>query len=300
MRRKACFAFAAALLASLLMPKAAAAKDFPESVLATDPLAAAARPGVPAGMNGAFEYGNYALAHDDVDSFYFRLSGSPVIFAIGDSFALGGDFESILMCGPVSAGDTPANIAAFWMNAVQFQYGVYASLALPLQGRPRLLAEYARTSQHDLRAQYSQVSYDLLIGGVAAPELALGPVSLRSSLRAGYGSLFAFWHSSLAQPRMSWMLLPSAEAEFPLGLCSLVARVYPELFIDRYSSSLDADWFAEAGAAFVEGGDSTELLLTLYGTRDSEMLAGAAHPTFELGLALRFSFGRARPEGSGR
>jgi hypothetical protein len=88
MRRKA-FALTAALLAGLLMPKAATAKDFPESVLAVDPLAAASNRGIPAGLGGAFEYGNYLLAHDDVDSFYLRTSLTPVIFTVGDDFALG-------------------------------------------------------------------------------------------------------------------------------------------------------------------------------------------------------------------
>lgn len=289
-----------AAIALLACPRLAFGKIFPLPVAAADPLAAASRPGLPAGMDGAFEYGNYAFAHDDVDSFYFRLSASPVVFDLGDTFALGANFESILMCGPVPATDTPVNIAAFWMNAVQFQYGLYASLALPLPGRPHLLAEYSRTSQHDLRPQYSQVSYDLLMGGVAWPEYGLGPVALRSYVRAGYGSLFAFWQSALPQPRISWLLMPSAEAELPLGGFSIVARLYPDIFIDRYTKHLDADWFAEAGAAIVKCGESTELLLTLYATRDSELLAGAVHPAFEFGLSVRFSYDRARAAAENR
>lgn len=295
------YAAIAVVIALIACPRLACAKIFPVPVAAADPLAAASRPGVPAGMDGAFEYGNYAFAHDDIDSFYFRLSASPVFFDLGNVFALGGNFESILMCGPVPASDTPVNIADFWMNAVQFQYGLYASLALPLPGRPHLLAEYSRTSQHDLRPQYSQVSYDLLIGGVAPPEFSLGPVSLRTYVRAGYGSLLAFWQSSLPQPRISWLLMPSAEAELPLGAVSVVARAYPDIFVDRYTKLIDADWFAEAGVALVKGGESTELLMTLYDTRDSELLVDPvtggriAHPTFEFGLAVRFSYDRAHP-----
>ena len=121
--------FVAAAL--FLAPAAASAKDFPEALLAVDPLAAAARPGIPAGMGGAFEYGNYLFAHDYVDSFYLRSSLSPVIFDGGSDFALGALYETDLLCGPVGAGQTAANIAAFWMNAVQFEYGLYASLAMP-------------------------------------------------------------------------------------------------------------------------------------------------------------------------
>ena len=276
-------------------PRLAFCKIFPLPAAVADPLSAASSQGLPAGMDGAFEYGNYAFSHDDIDSFYFRLGGSPVFFTLGDAFALGGNFESILMCGPVPSSDTPANIADFWMNAVQFQYGLYASLALPLPGAPHLLAEYSRTSQHDLRPQYSQVSYDLLAGGIAPSEFSLGPVLCRSCVRAGYGSLFGFWQSALAQPRISWFLMPSIEAELPLGGFRAVARAYPDIFIDRYTDQVDADWFAEAGVAFVKGGDSTELLLTLYDSRNSELLAYAVHPTFEFGLTARFSYDRASP-----
>jgi hypothetical protein len=44
-------------------------------------LAAAAAVGLPAGTGTSLEYGGYALAHDDYDSFYFRLSASPVLLA---------------------------------------------------------------------------------------------------------------------------------------------------------------------------------------------------------------------------
>ena len=294
----------AAAFALFAFVRPAVCKDFPEAVLAADPLAASSGPGVPAGMGSSFEYGNYAFSHDDIDSFYFRLNASPVIVKLGDSFALGGIFESTLMCGPIRPGTGAANIAAFWMNTVQFEYGLYSSLAFPGSGKDgfHLLAEYSRTSQHTLNSPlgnppvvYSQVSYDFLILGIALPEFDLGPVALRSNLRLGYGSLLAFWNSVLAQPRMSWIAKPSAEVELPLGGCAIVARAYPCIFIDRYTGLLDADWFAEAGLIFAKGRESTELLLTLYDTRNSEMLDIATHPTFEAGIALRFSHDRARP-----
>lgn len=289
--------FVAAALALLLRPVQAGAKDFPEPVAVVDPLAAATGSGLPAGMGAAFEYGHYALVHDDVDSFYFRLSASPVVFAIGEGFALGADFESVLMCGPVPAGDTPATIAPFWMNAMEFQYGLYAAYAPPIPGIPRVLAEYSRTSQHPIagRGQYSQVTADLLSLGIAPPTLRLGPVTLRSSLRGGYSSLFAFWHSSIAQPRSSWFLKIAAEASLPIaGDIDLVVRAYPDLFIDRYAEALDADCFAEAGIAFIKGMNSTECLVSLYQSRNSELLASQVHPTFEAGFAIRFSVDRAR------
>jgi hypothetical protein len=294
-------------LAALILayaPGPTAAKDFPEPVLAADPLAAASRPGLPAGMGGSFEYGNYAVAHDDVDSFYLRLSASPVFFRLGDAFALGGSYESVLMCGPVAASDTAANIAAFWMNAIQFEYGLYASFALPGLGPrgPHILAEYARTSQHPFvgRTQYSEVSADILMTGIAFPELRLGSFSALSYLRLGYRDLFDFWQSELPKPRVWLVAKPAIEARYPIneGGIFAVARAYPEIFIDRYKEALDANIFAETGIAFGKGQDSAEILFTIYGTRDSDLLRNSAHPTFEAGISFRFSSDRAGLPGS--
>jgi hypothetical protein len=289
-----------ALLAAALAlaaPRGASAKDFPESLLAADPLAAATGPGFAAGMGGAFEYGDYFLAHDEVDSFYLRSSLSPVVFAIGDSFALGAIYDALLLCGPVGKGQTAANIAAFWMNAVQFEYGLYASARLSGDPDLRLLAEYSRTSQHPLGSgnalTYSQVTADILMLGLSLPELRAGDVDLRCYLRLGYRDLFGFWRSELPAPRVSWICKPAIEARHALkGDLVLVARTYPEVFVDRYRKRLDANLFGEAGLAFAKGSYDDELLLTLYGTRDSDLLKDRAHATFEAGLAFRFAVSR--------
>jgi hypothetical protein len=291
-------AFAALALAALAWVRPAAAKDFPEPVLAVDPLAAASRTGIPAGMGSSFEYGYFAFSHDEVDSSYFRLSASPVILRAGDSFALGAAYETELLIGPVSAGQTAANIASFWMNAVQFEYGLYASLALRGRGSARILAEYSRTSQHPLHSgnsyTYSEVTADILMLGLSFSRLEAGPLALQAYLRAGYYDLFDFWGSSLPDPRISWIVKPAVEAQADLGhgLFAL-ARAYPQIFIDKYTRELDANIFAEAGIAAEKGPDSTEILLTVYGSRDSDMLKATPHPTFEAGLLLRFADNRA-------
>jgi hypothetical protein len=284
--------------AALFLPAAgASAKDFPEALLAVDPLAAATRPGMPAGMGGAFDYGNYLFAHDDVDSFYLRSSLSPVIFDADGAFALGALYETDLLCGPVGAGQTAANVAAFWMNAVQFEYGLYASARLPFRTEMHLLAEYSRTSQHPLHSgniyTYSEVTADILMLGLSLPRLEAGPVSLRSYLRLGYRNLMPFWQSSLPQPRVSWIAKPAVEAKYPIGGgLGLVARCDPEVFIDRYARTLDANLFGEAGIAIADGAYDDELLLTFYATRDSDLLKDEAHPSFEAGIAFRFAASR--------
>jgi hypothetical protein len=273
------------------------AKNFPQSLLVVDPLAAAWEPGIPAGLGGSFEYGNYIFSHDDVDSFYLRSSISPVIAKVDESFALGGLYETDLLCGPVAAGETAANIAAFWMNAFQFAYGLYSAYRLPGPLGLDLLAEYSRSSQHPLRPAYSQVAADILMCGLALPRLESDRMSASAYLRAGYRDLFGFWQSSLPKPRISWVIEPAAEVHYSLSRSlSLVARANPELFIDRYKNCFDANFFAEAGIALAKGELDDEFLFTLYSTRDSDLLLlYVAHPTFEAGLSVRLSAFRLSP-----
>jgi hypothetical protein len=288
--------------ASMMLVAAAPAfcKFFPEPILADDPLLAASGSPFPSGMGSSLEYGDYALRTDYVDDFYFRLGASPVFAASGNSFALGGLFESILMCSIVPSDQDAASIAHFWMNDVQFQYGLYASCALPIAAswRPHLLAEYSRASEHPFVGRdYSQVATDVLRVGLDFPELREGSFGLLCEFAFGYHQLFdGIWQSGLPQSRISWILQPTAEAQYALKAdLSLVARLYPEIFVDRFSGSIDADYYAEAGLAFERGEASTEVLFTFYESRDSEILAGEATPAMRAGFAVRFSVDRAEP-----
>ena len=297
MRRVAC---------ALVMVAAAAmlhAKDFPEPFLALDGLASSIGPaegclGIAPGMGASFEYGNYALSHDDVDSFYLAVDASPVILRLGDRLAIGGSFGSWLQCGPVPAGDMAANIAAFWMNSVQFEYALRATVA-PFRGGaagPRLLAEYGRTSQHPLMPRFSEVAADILCLGFSLPPLRAGRTEFLACARLCRHDLFDFWQSTLPPPRVSWLLYPQLQVEYEASRgMACVARLYPRLFWDRYAGGPDAELFAEAGLSLGRDRERLELLLVLYATRDSEMLDGKAHPTLEAGFALRTSHDRAEP-----
>ena len=207
-------------------------------------------PGLPSGMDGAFEYGDYAFAHDDVDSFYFRLSASPGPLRLRrQSSPWAGYFEIILMCGPVPPAILAANIADFWMNAVQFQYGLYASLALPLPGRPHLLAEYSRTSQHDLRPEYS--------AGLLSTSLSSASPR-RSSAWAPSPFDPTSGEATARSSRSGRAACPAAHilASHAGGRGRAAPRAFrwSRARIRRSSSiairiSSDADWFAEAGVA---------------------------------------------------
>ena len=312
MKRSAMAIIAAAL--SL----AAFAKDFPEPAPVLDGRLLVESPGptglsapagfsAPAGLGASFEYGNYVLAHDDFDSFYFALRADPVFAALGRTVTLSGSFAAILMCGPVPVGDTPANIAAFWMNSVQFEYALRATIdpwpetGLPESGRldaglPRLLLEYGRYSQHPLRGLFSEVTADILTAGLSLPPMNMGRLSLLACLRAGYHDIFAFWQSSLGPPRASWILKPQAEVEFEAapGLY-MAARAYPSFFLDRYDGEWKAELAAEAGLSLGRDRTRMEFVFILYGSDDSEILRNKAHATFEAGFAFRTATDRAAP-----
>ena len=153
--------------------------------MSIDGLSRPSRPGdgpfsVASAMGADLEYGDYALSHDDFDSFYLAVDANPVFFRIGERLALGCYFASILMCGPVPEEDTPANIAAFWMNSVQFEYGLRETVAPFSGGRQglHLTLEYARTSQHPLRPLFSEVASDILRLGLTPPVFARGRVRI--------------------------------------------------------------------------------------------------------------------------
>jgi hypothetical protein len=272
-------------------------KDFPEPVLAVDPLRTAERTGIAPGMGGSLEYGYFQLSHDIWDLFYFRVEATPVFVNFGDVFAIGGRYESILMCGPVLPTEGPASIMEFTINAVQFEYALYGAVDLGIvglgtigHGSAHLLAEYSRTSQHPFRSQFSQIASDILKTGVTLPRIEFGRLGFSSAIRLGYHDLFDFWKSPLGKPRTEWILQPMLELELNIARgTGLVLRAYPEIILDRYAGSVDAMINLESGLSLARGAERIDLLFTMYGTRNSEMLSDVVHPTLEMGLALRIS-----------
>ncbi|MDP3176315.1 MAG: hypothetical protein Q8M76_00340, partial [Spirochaetaceae bacterium] len=208
-----------------------------------------------------------------------------------------GSFAAILMCCPVPAGVTPANIAAFWMNSVQFEYALRATIdPWPESARPHLLFEYGRYSQHPLRGIFSEVTADILTAGLSLPPVKNGKLTLLSCLRAGYHDIFDFWQSSLGPPRASWILKPQAEIEFEAAPgFYLAARAYPSFFLDRHDDRWKADIAAEAGLSLGQDRTRMEFLFVLYGSEDSEILQDEEHATFEAGFAFRMATDRAAP-----
>ena len=175
----------AVLAATLLLAAAAqtAARDFPEPLELSDPWLAIAAGSLsridatpplllaPAAY-GDFAYHDYTFSDGPHDSFSLRtrVGGVPVAFG---PVALGLYWSSFLLVGPIEPTDDAASIAEWWMNAVQFEYGLIAAVHLPRPFRSITL-EYGRTSQHPLRSGYSEISSDVVSAGVWLETLRVG------------------------------------------------------------------------------------------------------------------------------
>jgi hypothetical protein len=109
---------------------------------------------------------------------------TPVRF--GSSWALGAYYGAAILATPYSPGEPASNVIHFWLGALEFEYGLTGAVAI---GPLHLTAEYSRTSLHDLKGSYSQVSTDDLKLGLVWPEALAGRLSWTPWLRGGSGGV---------------------------------------------------------------------------------------------------------------
>lgn len=302
------------LLCALLGVVPAAARDFPEPRELADPWSAragslaggaTAYPAValvPAGY-GDIAYHDYTFLSGPHDSFSVRSRAGGVPLIAGP-FAVGVYWSSILMVGPVSAGDDPASIALWWMNAVQFEYGVIAALRLPAPFRSVGL-EYGRTSQHPLRSGYSEIAADVVrasvwlgnMGRLLRPD---GRWRVLTGASVSYLDLYDFWESDLLRPRTRYRL--TAPVDITIGLTH-AATAAVELFLNARPNLLflrqedvqpgtnlnppvQFELDSELGIRF-SGHGRIELGLELYTTRDTEQRRSEPAPLTTVGVVVR-------------
>jgi hypothetical protein len=291
------------------------ARDFPEPLPLMDPwLAVEQSGGLPAAgarpvlllapaAYGDVAYHPYWFRDGEHDSFSVRGRAGGVPVALGP-IALGVYWNTVLLVGPVAAEDDPASIALWWMNAVQFEYGIVVGARLPAPLRSASL-EYGRTSQHPLRPAYSEVSADIVRAAVWARTLCpRGPAGSRGrvtvGLSVGYLDLFEFWESDLLRPRTLLRGSVPLEAAMPLlqlpgGTVNLYLAAEPRLLLLRASGvaagtdleppvQLELD--AELGVQ-LQGRARTEIGVEVFSTSDTEQVRGTASPLTTVGVVFR-------------
>jgi len=270
----------------VVMSAHAFGRDFPQAFEVTDPLYKA-QIGDSTLLPRTYTeiaYNNHLFVPGKDDSFNVSGLGSFTLLDLDSVFALNLYWGTYLLVGPVAADETPATVAEWWMNALQFEYGVVSAWNF---AGAHLSLEYARTSQHPWRRAYSQVTTDALRLGITLEGLRRGSFSSDFRLIAGYIDLFDFWQSSVSKPRTEWVASPAIRTAYRLtpGF-SLFGKLQLDVLVLRKGGH-DADVWAEMGIQAGRGAGRLQFYLDYYHSNDSEELEQGPSPAALLGLGFR-------------
>jgi hypothetical protein len=266
------------------------ARDFHEPIPAIDPLYKSAS--VPLEREnhiyGKLEYNNHIFHGSENDSFDVSTLLSTTLVNFQNIIALKLYYGSYLLVGPTAQGDTAASIAQWWMNAVQFEYGAIAGVKT---GPIHLLFEYARTSQHRLRAGYSEVASDIIRTGVVLPRFEMDPFTILSAIRLAYIDLYDLWGSSIPKPRTKFLINPAVEVSF---FINEKYSIYSETNIDlNYTTMGKIDMNIKSIIGLKTYGKTNNILpyVEFYYSPDSEEVEDRITPVLLFGLGFRSSTG---------
>ncbi len=268
----------------------ALSRDFKEPEAAYDPLSWQEGTQILANyVYGDTKTDFHSFNDGDYDNFDVRAFSAFNIVSIESIFALNGYWCTYLLIGPVASTETPATVAPFWMNAVQFEYGLTAAFDAAFF---HLLLEYSRTSQHPIegRPALSQATTDALKTGFTVPTLNLDVnTALDFSFRTGFVDLFDFWQSPVPKPRTLWVFSPNLSVCYRFDdFVSLYAECGPDFLVLR-KGGFDAEILLETGVRF--GGDRANLRIYIeyFHSGDTEELLGTAAPVDLFGWGFQFS-----------
>jgi hypothetical protein len=261
-------------------------RDFREPVETLDPLLSIHDESVfflPHGY-GDVTYNDHTIIGSAHDSFDIRTLCSFTLAQVQSFFALNVYYGVYLLVGPLEEGENPATIMEWWMNAVQYEYGLICSFDIY---DIHILFEYARTSQHPLRGGYSQVTTDVLKSGISFPPLSFGSFNLHGIFRTGYVDLFDFWESSVDKPRTIWVFTPTIESLYFISdMVSCYIRFDTDIILLR-KGGVDLDFWAEGGILMGRDTARLSLFIEYVHTQDTEELNNEVSPVDLLGFGFR-------------
>jgi len=234
-------------------------------------------------ISGSLSYENTLLTRDDTRLFNLRCGIYGTAIQL-DDFYFKVFFDSILLAGPVHATETPASAVEFWLNAVQYEYGI--------EGRMRLddwylSTGYSRSSLHPLRSGFEETAYDVLKAGAVSPSFRLGRVLAGFSFHGGYHTLFNFWESRLSRYRVEWSAVPRLHLE-TRNDPTLYAWIEPALLFLR-SGNTGYEIFSETGLRIAGPGGAVSIYLWSHHCDDTELLADKEDRCAITGLGIRIS-----------
>lgn len=250
-------------------------KDFYQPAL--DPQVA------PPVIGGLFLWEQSFYAATEWDSFLFRTASWGTLGGVSPVF-IQYFFDSALLAGPLSPGENPSAAVAFWLNAVQFEYGFRGSFVLGTSSQGYL--EYSRRSLHPLRPVYAQTSYDILAMG-GEWRLEAGDACLLFHPRTAWLQMFPLWQSILPEYRELFRLEAAWELSHPLATdWAVFIGGRPTLIVTR-KEDWGWDLTLESGLRFSRDHGTSEVYLRLTGADDTELLEAGPHRDFQVGLGLR-------------
>lgn len=290
------------------LPCGMPARDFPDSPTISDPWSVIERrPGIqlaPA-VHGDISFHDYALLSGPHDLFSVRARFGGVPVAVGP-VAIGARWASFLLVGPLDPGDQAASVAEWWMNAVQFEYGIYAGIRLGRLIRSASI-EYARTSQHPFRSGFSEIASDVVAAGLWPDRLVRRSaggkeMTFHTGAVVSHVDLYDFWQSTLKKPRTLLRFTVPLKATIQLvesnaGRIGVAVQTEPRLLILRTEGINDsADVVPRAQAEidleavlFLAGDARFEAGIEFFTTQDSEQRRTSSSPLTTLGFVFRVS-----------
>lgn len=296
-QQKRSFRLSLLLLFLLSIPSHLFARDFPDPIPvfdALDGIQPNASPILPSSFL-QLRYDNFALLPSETDDFHIQVLGSFGLFQYQGIFALKLSYGTVLIVGPLAAGDTPASTAEWWMNSVQFQYGIYG--AMNLRGF-HILSEYSRQSNHPLRIKrtnsesFENPASERIVTGIVLPPLEMESISCTFYYRTGFVDLFDYWKAKdIPEPRTFWLHRLGFEAVYYItpNVEGFLAPVIDLLALRE--GGWDIAWKLDVGFALNSGSQKLKLFLTAVWNNDTEEIVEKSTPIRLVGLGFSLSSG---------
>jgi hypothetical protein len=231
------------------------------------------------GLHWEFSLHQHVLSGSPHDDFNIQSIGAIPVYHHPEGFTLGFFYGTFLVTGPVAADEDAASVAEWWMNGMQFEYGVVAELG-------RATMEYSRRSHHAIRPGYREAAADILRIGYGW-DLSASSIRVFPHIRAGYIDLYEFWDSGIPRPRQEFTLAPTVFLRAPVSsYLEVVSRVETTMIALR-GGGFDYDLYLEAGLGMVRTGGECVAGLSMFRTGDTEFVGGEKNPVILTGLFFR-------------
>ncbi len=278
-----------------LIPSNLWARDFPEPLPAFDALAGidTDSPTLLPSSYLQLRYDNFTFRSSVTDDFQIQALGSFTLFQYGGVVALKLSYGTFLLVGPLAPGDVAASAAEWWMNSVQFQYGVYGAFNI---GGAHLLLEYSRLSNHPLRSQrtatesFENPASERIATGIVLPEIKIGSSSSSLYYRTGFVDLFDYWKAkNIPKPRNFWLHRFGLDTYYPVHPS---VGGFVEATVDLLSlreGGWDVAWTGTIGFELPSRGGRVRLFLTSVWNNDTEEIVEKPNPIRLLGLGFSLS-----------